>query len=331
MIARSIKFSTLPTAYTVAILVWFLLWLTTGDGFWWMALLNRGVPYLFLPTPVLLLWGILIRKYKETLPLVLPLLFFGMIYHSYIFPDTRKGIEVVPEFKVMTYNVLYSNFDYDAVAGVVLSHGPDLVALQEVQPELMAALQARLSVEYPYSMMGWVDDYGTTAIFSRHPLNETYTLDLEAGRPAVVVRMKIGDREITFMDVHLLAYNLWRTPWKDIPADVNERTAIQNRQVEIVLREAQSAGGDVIVGCDCNSYETSSSYRLFSGSLHDSARGMGWFPGGRDLPGTKWDIPFQHIDHIWYSGSLDPIWIVRLRENGGSDHFPVLAAFHLDR
>ena len=330
MIARSLKFSTLTTVYSVAILVWFLLWLTAGDGIWWMALLNRGVPYLFLPTPVLLLWGILIRKYKATLPLVLPLLFFGMIYHSYIFPDTRKGIVVVPEFKVMTYNVLYSNFDYAAVAGVVLSHGPDLVALQEVQPEMMAALQARLSVEYPYSMMGWVDDYGTTAIFSRHPLNETYTLDLEAGRPAVVVRMKIGDREITFIDVHLLAYNLWWTPWRDIPADVNERTAIQNRQVKIVLQEAESVGGNVIVGCDCNSYETSSSYRLFSDVMHDPARGTGWLPGWRDLTGTKWDIPFQHIDHIWYSGSLKPVGVTRLQGNGGSDHFPVLAAFHLE-
>ncbi|MFT3894750.1 MAG: endonuclease/exonuclease/phosphatase family protein [Anaerolineales bacterium] len=227
----------------------------------------------------------------------------------------------------MTYNVLYSNFDYDAVADVVLTYQPDLVAMQEVQPEMMSTLQERLADVYPYSLMGTVDNYGTTAVFSRYPFTDSYVLDLEAGRPAVVVKTTIDGQETSFIAVHLIAYNLWWTPWQKIPAEIVQKTAAQNRQVQIVLEEANKLGGTVIVGCDCNSYETSSSVHIFDESMGNSAREAGWFFGENELAGTRPDTSLQHIDYVWYRGSLQPIAVYKIREDGGSDHLPVLATF----
>jgi endonuclease/exonuclease/phosphatase family metal-dependent hydrolase len=49
----------------------------------------------------------------------------------------------------MAFNVLYTNADYDAVADLILEYQPDLVALQEVQPEMMRRLKERLKGSYP--------------------------------------------------------------------------------------------------------------------------------------------------------------------------------------
>jgi endonuclease/exonuclease/phosphatase (EEP) superfamily protein YafD len=251
------------------------------------------------------------------------------IYRPYVIPQFAKTADVEPALKVMTYNVLYSNLGYDSVANVVLTYQPDLVAMQEVQPEMMSALQERLAEVYPYSLLGTVDNYGTTAVFSRFPFTDSYVLDLQAGRPAVVVKTKINGQEISFVAAHLLAYNLWWTPWKDIPADIEQKTAVQNRQAQLVLEEAKKLGGTVIVGCDCNSYETSSSVHIFDQSLDNSAREAGWFVGKNERAGTRWDTALQHIDYIWYRGRVQPIAVYKIKDDGGSDHFPVLAIFQM--
>ena len=321
---QSSNFTGSVIVYSVSISVWFVLWLIIGDRFWWLSVLNRIVPYLFIPALLFLVWGLFTRRYRSIIPLLLPVLIFGGMYHPYLIPRLTKPAGENPDLKVMTYNVLYSNFDYDTVANVVLAYQPDLVALQEVQPGMMSALQARLADEYPYSLMGTENEYGTTAVFSRYAFTDSYVLDLQADRPAVVVKTNIGGHPVTFVAVHLLAYNLWWTKWKDIPAVVAQRTARQNRQAEVVLGQVEDFDGIVIVGCDCNSYETSSSYRIFDRSMNNSARETGWVLGEAEL-GTA----LQQIDYVWYRGSLKPIWVNKLRDSDGSDHFPVLSAFQM--
>lgn len=321
------KLGILVICYSTLILVWFTSWLLLGDSNWWLTLINRVVPLLFLPALVLLGWIVYSRRIKLMIALLIPILIFAWLYHPYLLPRFANQNNSERTLKVMTYNVLFSNFDYDAVAKVILTHKPDLVALQEVQPEMMSELEKRLSDEYPYSLMGTQNDYGTTAVFSRYPFVESSVLDLQADRPAVVVKVKVNDEEITFVAVHLLAYNLWWTKAKDIPATVMQRTFNQNRQAELVLERLKEESGTVIVGCDCNSYETSSSYRIFDAWLDNSAREVGWVFGGSMLARTKPDTRLQHIDHIWYRGTIEPTNVFKVTDNGGSDHLPVLAEF----
>ncbi len=115
--------------------------------------------------------------------------------------------------------------------------------------------------------MKYENRFGTTAVFSRHPLADSYVLNLQADRPAVVVKTKVNERELTFISAHLLAYGLWWVAWKDIPQVVEQRTGDQNRQVELLLAEIERQEGTVILGCDCNSYETSSSVKILDHEL----------------------------------------------------------------
>jgi len=320
----------LVLGYTLAVLAWFVLWLIVGDANWVLVLVNRAVVYLFLLIPLLLIFSFLFHQRKPALLLIIPGLIFFWLYHPYLMPKIPTSMSDSSILRVMTYNVLYSNTDYDAIADTIQRHQPDLIALQEVLPETMEQLQKRLQENYPYSLLGVDKDFGVTAVFSRFPFTYTKVLDLQAPRPATIIKTNIGDQEVTFIAVHLLAYNLWWTKLKDIPATVMERTFHQNRQAALILNEVADAEGIVILGCDCNSYETSSSYRIFDQALDNSSRNIDML-AALDFPaGAKRDLHPWHIDYVWYKGDVRPVGTYKITDSGGSDHLPVLSIFVID-
>lgn len=181
----SSKSSFLLSACILLLCAWYAAWFTLGDATWWLVVVHRVVPYLFLPVPLLLGWELWQRRYKRLAWLVLPVSLFLSLYHPYVIP--KAAIIREAEFSVMTYNVLYSNQQYADVADVIRQHDADLVALQEVQQDMMDALRRRLMPEYPYSMMGTLHDFGTTSVFSKQPFRNASILDLGSDRPAVIV------------------------------------------------------------------------------------------------------------------------------------------------
>lgn len=316
--------------YTLAVCVWFVVWLTVSDANWVLVLVNRAVVYVFFLIPVLLIISFLFHQRKPTLFLIIPGLVFFWLYHPYLVPKIPTRMSDASILRVMTYNVLYSNTDYDAMADTIQRNQPDLVALQEVLPETMAQLQMRLQEEYPYSLLGMEEDFGVTAVFSRFPFTYSKVLDLQAPRPATIIKTNVGDQEVTFIAAHLRPYNLWWTKPKDIPATIMERTFDQNRQANLLLDELVNEGGIVILGCDCNSYETSSSYRIFDQVLDNSARNIDRLAALDFSAGAKRDLYPWHIDYVWYKGDVTPVGTYKIADSGGSDHLPVLSIFVID-
>ena len=318
------------SGYTLAVFAWFVPWLTIGDANWVLVLANRAIVFVFLLIPLLLIFPFLFHQRRPALFLIIPGLIVFWLYHPYLLPKIPTSISESNTLRVMTYNVLYSNIDYDAMAGIIQRNQPDLVALQEVLPQTMEQLQKRLQGNYPYSVLGVDKDFGTTAVFSRFPFTYSKVLDLQAPRPATLIKTKIGDQEIIFIAAHLLAYNLWWTKLKDIPATVMERTFHQNRQAALLLDTIAGEDGIVILGCDCNSYETSSSYRSLDQVLDNSARNIDML-AAMDFPaGAKRDLYPWHIDYVWYKGDVVPLGTYKITDNGGSDHLPVLSIFVID-
>lgn len=315
-------------SYLLLICIWFLLWLLVGDGPWLLTVINRIVPYLFVPVPLFLVLLLHRRAYKLIPYLILPVSIFSFLFHPYLYPQLVGSAASQPDLTVMSYNVLYSNLDYDAVANVIRNYDPDLVALQEVMPEMMVALNERLADDYPYSIHGTNDDYGVTAIFSQYPLSETRVIDLVEDRRAVIARTKVYGQPITFAAVHLRAYGLnWVRPVTDVPREIVLRTEAQNHQTEILWEELHGESGTVIIGCDCNSKQTSSSYRLLDEWLDSAAFQVGWQIPGAVLAGAKQDTSLERIDFIWYQGDLEPFGAFEIQDSGGSDHLPILAYF----
>lgn len=308
--------------YLGLIFIWFILWLFTADRFWWMAMLNRVVPMLFVPAPMLALALVAWRRWGLAAATLLPLLLFIWMYRPYLLPLPKQAMGTTT-LRVMSYNILFSNQNAEGVAGVIRAYEPDLVALQEVRPRMMAELQERLATEYPYSLMGTRHEYGTTAVFSRYPFIDQQILDLGDDRPATMVTIEKEGERVSFTAVHLRAYGLRWVPWWKIPQAINERTLLQNKQAEILLAALSAQVGTIIVGCDCNSKETSSSYRLLSKTLQNAAHSL----DGLLLSGTKPDNQIQHIDYILYRGLLSVNGAYIIQESGGSDHQPILTIF----
>lgn len=323
--------STCVLIYVEFLLIWFVLWLIPGgDRFWWMSVLNSVPLYLFLPLPFCILVAALLRNRVLVVITLLPLVIFVTLFGAYYRPKLAQG-EAETDLRVMTYNVLFSNEAYDAVAQVILSQQPDLVALQEVQPQMMQELQQRLQAVYPYRQMAAVNPYGTTAIFSRYPFVENYQLNLQEDRPAVGVTVQVKKQMVTFLAAHLLAYGLeWSPSYGMLPALIEQRTQARDRQAQILVNQVLTYDPQriVILGCDCNSKETGSSYRLINSVMTNAARLVGWPIGAAMQPDAVTDRRLMHIDYIFYRGPLRPIGVYVSQIGGGSDHLPVIADLH---
>jgi endonuclease/exonuclease/phosphatase (EEP) superfamily protein YafD len=318
-IARRVAFG-----YVAWMVIWFGLWLSVRDAWWWLALLNRIVPHMFAPAPLVVLTAIASRERRLIIVSIAPPLIFAALFGPYVIPQPARSSGDA-SLRVMTFNVLFSNTDYDAVAEIILRHRPDLIGLQEVQPEMMAALRERLAEEYPYSLLGDEHPYGTTAAFSRYPVIDAHVLDLRADRPAVVMTVEVNGKAVTFISAHLLAYGLEFIPLPEFPTTVSRRVFEQERQARLLVDETNKHGNPVILACDCNSKETSGAYRILAEALTNAARAVGWVVAPPSIAGAMRDTDWQHIDYVFYRGSLTAVEVNVIQANGGSDHFPLVA------
>ncbi|MBN2392931.1 MAG: hypothetical protein JXR84_19525 [Anaerolineae bacterium] len=199
---------------------------------------------------------------------------------------------------------------------------------QEVEEEAMLALTERLQTVYPYSQLGPERKYGTTAIFSQHPLLMGKVLDLESEPAAVLIQAQVGETEVTFVSAHLLAYGLQWVKWYEWPQAVKERTRLQNRQAQFLLEALPGGGEIVLLGCDCNTHETSMSYRILASGLANAARVLRQSSTVR-LQTARPDRRLRRVDYVFYGGAVRSLGAYRITDTGGSDHLPVLAQFEI--
>lgn len=314
--------------YVLFLSAWFVAWLVLGDRFWWLTLLNRVALLFFLPA--VLLAPLILWQRKLARLLLIPCILFACLYGPYLIPRPTPEEPETP-LRVLTYNVLFSNSESAAVADVILQYAPDFVTLQEVQPEMMAALRQKLGGAYPWSHVAAQNPYGTTAVFSRHPIVEAEVMDLEADRTAAAVYANVNGHNILVISAHLLAYNLQFVPAADIPQVLDELSAAQRRQAALLVSKIEQHAGVAILGCDCNAQETSDSYRVLSQAMQNAARTNGWRWAVPPPAGAQRENRLERLDYVFYRGPFDPVGVYIVQNAGGSDHQPVLALFDLPR
>ena len=316
--------------YSAAVLAWVVVWRLLGDATWWLVLINRFSAFLFVPAPLLLLWGIRTRRARWLAVSSVPLAVYGALYWPYAFPRLAVPPAGSTALRVMTFNILYSEHRYDGIARMINAYKPALVALQEVQPEAYAALRAALQAEYPYSRLGAPHPYGTTAVFSRYAIRDSYQIDLGADRPAVALRLSVGDHTITFISAHLFAYNLDYGAFGKLPRAVYGRIHAQNEQARRLVDEAIHSDDQVVIlGCDCNGQETTSTYAILREAMTNAAREAGWRVGAPIPAGTHPDRDPLHIDYVFYRGPVQVKGVYAVKDSVGSDHQPVIADLFL--
>src|SRR5690606_17722338 len=188
---------------------WYPVYLTLGDTHWWMFVINSVAPYLFVPVPLVLLVALLTRRWILVVAALLPALVFAMLFGQLFLPRSLKTPTVpasAPSMTLLSYNLHAWNDDADAIARALLAAEADVIALQELAPEMAEALVDRLGGEFPYQDLVLRDGWGGLGVFSRVPLSPVRERVGGTGaRNPQVTTVHLAWGDTTLINVHNLS------------------------------------------------------------------------------------------------------------------------------
>jgi endonuclease/exonuclease/phosphatase (EEP) superfamily protein YafD len=184
------------------------------------------------------------------------------------------------QIRLTTWNLELGARAAAAVAGPILRHDADVVALQELTPDAASALEAddRITARYPYRFL--VPDAGTfgIGILSAFPIVERTAFSAPSG---AVVTLDLGaGRHLRLMDAHPLPGRIEMLGQTGFPVgfDPRERDAATAR-LRSRIDTLWSGGEPLIVVGDFNTAPTEPGYALLTHGLTDLHVEVGFGPG----------------------------------------------------
>jgi endonuclease/exonuclease/phosphatase (EEP) superfamily protein YafD len=226
-------------------------------------------------------------------------------------PASARPPAGTPTVRLFTANVHDANPEIGRIAEEILAAAPDLVALQEVDPDGAAALRrSGLLTRFPYRQAEIRRGPWGIGLWSRFPLADTLVQDV-AGVPFIRTTVVLGGRRLRLYILHTVAplggdRARWRT---------------QLRWVEDAVT---SERGPVVVAGDFNATRYHPSFRRLLDWLVDAheRRGRGW---AATWPRDRWPLPpLLRLDHVLVSPDVG-VRSIREGVGRGSDHRPVIA------
>jgi len=315
--------------YAFLILTWYVAKSLAHDDHWLLWILNSNAKYLFLPAFVLALFSALRRNWRSLALLSVPAAIFGLLYGELFLPrypraTTPEGLSL----RVMSFNVLITNTNYDALTETILSQHADLVGLQEMVPANSSAIEPTLTSEmYTYHTPLPVEHRLDVALFSRYPIISSEKLNLPWNDLSRHVVVDINGLEVHVLVLHLVPTLMAEVPVSAWPERASEREHIRMDQIDRVLSALPDADVPALVLCDCNFTETTAAYARFADRLQDAFREAGWGLGHGVHP-VGISISFSRIDYVWYSQHF-VAKAATVASGGMSDHSPLVVDLEL--
>ena len=316
--------------YAVMILLWLLLRTVFQDSIWWLALINSYAVWLFVPVPLLLLSGILRKAGKRALLwLLIPLLVFAFLY-GHLFWFNGRGDEGSAGYLLtaMSYNILFSNQEFDAIADEIRAANADIVGLQEVTSEQAIALERVLGDEYPFFYRPDTGRRNNAALMSKFPIEQMIAIDFPPRQLALHAVVTVDEQPVHVFVTHLMPNQLAQLD-EDQALSAKARDRFNFRLVEVtnLQLEMERIADPVLLLCDCNLTDTSWAYGRLDEFLDDSFAEAGWGLGHTGLI-PYLPFPTYRIDYVWHSQQFTAVSATR-GNRAGSDHLPVIATLSL--
>src|SRR5262245_34628618 len=188
--------SQLGWLYVALIALWLFLRAIFLDRVWWLALANSFAIYLFLPLPPLFLAALWRRRWALTLGLAIPTAAFVALFGALLLPRLGTPPRDAPTVTAMSFNVLTSNKDTDALVDAIRAARPDILGMQELTQGKRNALPAALGRELPYNTLDWPRSDGNVGLMTRFPIESARPISLPTGQPALHAALHVEGRRL---------------------------------------------------------------------------------------------------------------------------------------
>jgi len=308
--------------HTGSLLAYYLVRWLGGQGFWLVDALSYILPWLFVPTVLLLPLVWFARRPVWRIAALVPVVLFVGTY-GMLFVPCKQAPVTSPTFTAMTYNVLYLNQDVDRVASSIEDLDADIVGLRELTPGVAAPLAERLLDRYSYRRL----DTGC-GLWSRLPIlaYESFRLDEGRGQLAQQALVDVGGRTVTVLSVHPRSPPLRGFHPFGLPLGIPTGFFNQGRDADIrsLLARVDQVEGPVVVIGDLNLTDQQSLYPALMRRLRDAHREVGWGMGFTFTRFRGLELPMWRIDYVLHTPDLAAVRTA-VGDYGGSDHRPVLA------
>jgi endonuclease/exonuclease/phosphatase (EEP) superfamily protein YafD len=308
---RAVARLALSAIVTIAGMEWLLFLLRPEGGPF--AVLQIIAPHLALASLIVVPLALLIRTRATGIAVGALILVVGLRFGGdwiSLPPATPPAGSV--QLDVVTWNLEIESRPGVDTAAMLRARPADIIAVQELQPDAAAAIEADpvLTARYPYRKLIAREDVGGMGILSRMPILEAAfqldpivqqaTIDLGDGRRLGVVNAHPFHAEIeTFGRTHL--------PVGMDPARRNDDLAA----VRVRIDELLGQGLPVLMLGDLNTATSEPAFDRFTTGLRDVHREVGFGPGWtwRPIKLEFLGIGLIAIDHIIVSPDIVPLSI----------------------
>jgi endonuclease/exonuclease/phosphatase (EEP) superfamily protein YafD len=270
-------------------------------------LLQSLLPLVFLPVYVILVTAVVSKRWFLTgACALLAVVHIASVYPALGHRNAPDWVTTAPKLTVLEANLYDRNPTPTAAAARIVSTTADVLALVEISPQMLAALEAAgIDRAYPYSARRTGPDILSNIIWSRTPFtSEDYMQwSSEAWEPLVTV--DVGGRSLQIIAVHVDNSLRGRSPWR------TELTGIAQHMTQV-------DGPGMVIG-DFNATRWNPPFgKLLGSGLTDAheATGHGL---SRSWPARDFPVPLMRIDHALTNRHAFPVAVHDV-SIPGSDH-----------
>ncbi len=334
-------FITLSGTYLLGVLLYLGLRFVFGGRFWWLALLNDFAMLLFLPLPIVLLFGGVFRL-RWVLRVGLGLGLLGGLWFGPYFLPRSKVVSTASTLQIVTFNVWGHNAQLAAVQAWLRELDADVVLLQEVPEHYATDGIPELVDLYPYQVtQPPAERWWGNLLLSRYPILSMERLPGDGVPAQQRFVIDFNDQIVAVYNVHLAmpVRDSSRFPFLKggFILDVALRYDASARDAEIrrLLELLETETYPFIVAGDFNMSEQAVIYKEVAALMKDAFReaAVGW---GGSWPVSVVDAlpeflpPLLRVDYIWYGAHFRAIEAHR-GPKLGSDHLPFFAVLELQQ
>lgn len=299
----------------------------------WGVLAINFIPWLFVPLLVLIPLALLTRAWPLRGATLLAAAVFLVLYGDRFLPRLPLAQADHPTLRVMTWNIHLGNPNIEEAAATIVRESPDIVALQELGPEMAEGLVARLGERYPYRALHLGAGYWSSGVLSRYPILEDKGFLVSAGQRIVHhLVLDVAGQSVHLFNVHLHLRGVGESNGGEFLTSTfpGLRAAfLQDEEVDRLIAEIQAQQGPVLVVGDFNLTDQTPNYARINAVLSDAFRQAGWgfgftYPNKKQVRGLYTPFPLVRLDYVFHSPDLRATraWVGK---EGGSDHRYVMA------